>query len=109
MASASLAVALAAAVVPVACGESTPALTSEERIEAAVAEKLASWRGRRATDCARVALAAAQLRADSLILDYAYAQRMMLDRPARPVPPPEPPLRRPHDTLRLEPFLGDTL
>ena len=84
-------------------------LEGEARIEAAVAEKLAGWRGRREDACYRRALDEAEVRADSMILDYARAQALQLERPARPPRPVAPPLRRPSDTLTLEPFLADSL
>lgn len=91
------------------CRQTPPALSSETRIAIELANKVDSWRARRRAECLSRALAAAQLRADSMIMDYAYEQRMMLDRPARPVRPDEPELLRPSDTLKLAPFLGDSL
>ena len=102
-----------ALVVPVAAeqaGLSDPEqLEGEARVEAAVAEKLAGWRGRRENACYRRALDEAEVRADSMILDYARAEALQLERPARPPRPVAPPLRRPSDTLTLEPFLADSL
>ena len=84
-------------------------LEGEARIEAAVAEKLANWRERREAACRSRALVEAVAAADSMILDYARARALTLERPGRPDRPEAPPLRRPSDTLTLEPFLGDTL
>lgn len=84
-------------------------LEGEARVEAAVAEKLAGWRSRREEACRKRALAEAEVRADSMILEYARAEAQQLERPARPPRPVAPPLRRPSDTLTLEPFLTDTL
>lgn len=80
-----------------------------EMINEEVLTKLASWQGRREKDCRDKAMTIALARADSMILDYAREQKMMLDRPSRPVRPEEPELRRPSDTLELRPFLGDSL
>lgn len=82
------------------------AYTSAELVERAIAEKLAGWQDRRDRECRRRALAAAMVEADSLMLDYAREQKLMLDRPGRPIRPVEPPLERPSDTLELRPFLG---
>jgi len=90
-------------------GDDTESLSSEELIQRDVAEKLAGWTDRRDRDCRRRALEAALLRADSLMLDYAREQKLMLDRPGRPERPLEPELRRPSDTLVLRPFLSDTM
>ena len=112
---AALAGAVAAAVAWAAPGESDGVLPDPERLEgearleAAVAEKLAKWRGRREAACRERALAEARAAADSMILDYARARALQLERPSRPVRPETPPLRRPSDTLALRPFLRDTL
>lgn len=71
--------------------------------------KLSSWQSRRAKDCRDRAMSLAVARADSMILAYAREQKMMIDRPSRPVRPEEPELRRPSDTLQLKPFLSDSL
>ena len=84
-------------------------LEGEARLEAAVAEKLAKWRGRREAACRERALAEARVAADSMILDYARARALQLERPSRPLRPETPPLRRPSDTLTLQPFLRDPL
>ena len=85
-----------------------PPASTEERVATALNEKLEGWLARRRSECRAAALVDAQQRADSLVLDYAFAQKMMLDRPGRPMRPPEPPLLRPSDTLELRPFLPDT-
>jgi len=74
-------------------------------LDESVASKLASWQMRRDRACRIQALGQAELLADSLILDYAREQKLMLARPGRPLRPEEPPLRRPSDTLQLAPFL----
>lgn len=51
----------------------------------------------------------AAVQADSMILEYAREQKLQLERPSKPIRPEEPALRRPNDSLKLEPFLGDTL
>jgi hypothetical protein len=51
----------------------------------------------------------ALVNADSMILDYAREQKLQLERPSKPIRPEEPELRRPNDTLRLEPFLKDSM
>lgn len=84
-------------------------LEGEARLEAAVAQKVSAWRARRLGACRSRALAEAETLADSLILDYARAEALQLERPSRPPRPTEPPLLRPSDTLTLAPFLGDTL
>lgn len=91
------------------CRQNAPQRPREVRVAEAVAEKLATWRARRGAECRREALAAAQARADSLIMDYAYAERLKLARPSRPIRPTEPPLLRPDDSLSMVPFRGDTL
>ena len=84
-------------------------LEGEARIEVAVAEKLARWRERREAACRNRAYDEAVALADSMILDYARARALQLERPGRPDRPEAPPLRRPSDTLTLAPFLRDTL
>ena len=92
----------------VACDRG-PQQSTEARVEAAIERKLEGWMLRRKERCRDAALAIALERADSMILDYARAQKLQLERPSRPLRPTEPPLRRPNDTLTLEPFLGDSL
>ena len=101
---AALALAVTLTLTLAAC-EIEPERTSTERIDEEVARKLATWRKRRAEDCHSSALTRATAIADSLILDYAYAQKMMRPRPSRPVRPDEPTLLRPSDTLVLAPFI----
>ena len=91
------------------CRQNAPQRSPEERIDAAVAEKLAAWRARRALECRRAALEEAQRLADTLIMDYALAKKLELPRPSRPIRPEEPPLLRPSDTLRMAPYREDTL
>ncbi len=91
------------------CRQNQPTLSTEERIAAEVSSKLESWRARREGECLKQALTTAQLVADTLIRDYAFAKHIELERPTRPPRPAEPPLLRPNDTLELRPFLRDTL
>ncbi len=91
------------------CRQNPDALSSEERVAAEVGKKLDSWRARREAECLSRALKEAQLVADTLIRDYAFAKHIELERPVRPPRPTEPPLLRPNDTLKLRPFLKDTL
>ncbi len=91
------------------CRQNQPARGTEERVAAEVSQKLATWRARREAECLKMALATAQLVADTLIRDYAFAEHIKLERPIRPPRPTEPALLRPNDTLKLRPFLGDTL
>lgn len=91
------------------CRQNPPPRNADERIAEAVGEKLAAWRLRRRTECRREALTEAQLLTDTLVMDYALAKRLELPRPSRPIRPEEPPLLRPDDTLRLDPFRADTL
>ena len=102
-------VVLAAVVFWGGCRQNPPRRPREVRVAEAVAEKLAAWRERRGTECHREALAQAQALADSLIMDYAFAKRLELARPSRPIRPEEPPLLRPDDSLSMAPFRGDTL
>ena len=79
------------------------------RILDAVATKIDAWQGRRDADCRRKAMEIAVARADSMVMDYAREQKLMLERPSRPLKPEAPELRRPSDTLELRPFLGDSV
>ena len=90
-------------------GPATPVVTGEELVAREVNSKLASWQQRRDQDCRRRALDLALEVADSMLLDYAREQKLMLARPSRPERPVEPELLRPSDTLQLRPFLTDTL
>ena len=89
--------------------DTTPQRSTEERVKADISKKLEGWTARRNSICRTAALEVAIGRADSMILEYAREQKLVLERPSRPVRPEEPALRRPNDTLKLEPFLGDTL
>ena len=89
--------------------EQAEAALSQRLIEQSLNQKLDGWRSRRSRDCHRQALDLALRLADSMVLDYAHAERMMLARPARPVRPLEPELLRPADSLALEPFLTDSM
>lgn len=91
------------------CVQDAPPLSTEERVAAEVEKKLATWRARREAECVQRALKAALLLADTMVMDYAFEQKLQLARPARPPRPAEPPLWRPSDTLRLGPFFADTL
>ena len=86
-----------------------PKRSTEERIMENVAEKLVGWQARRDRTCRTAAMEIAIVQADSMILAYARENKLQLERPSRPVRPDEPELKRPNDTLKLEPFLGDTL
>jgi len=89
--------------------DSTPQRSTEKRVKDEILKKLEGWSARRNLTCRTAALEVAIARADSLILEYAREQKLQLERPSRPIRPEEPALRRPNDTLKLEPFLGDTL
>ena len=99
----------AAVVLGGGCRQNAPQRPREVRIAEAVAEKLATWRARRRNECYREALDDAQVLADSLVMDYAFAKRLELARPSRPIRPEEPPLLRPDDSLSMDPFRGDSL
>ncbi len=86
-----------------------PEVDPQVLIDQEVATKLAGWQSRRDRDCRQRAMAQALLLADSMLLEYAREQKLMLPRPSRPLRPDEPDLRRPSDTLELRPFLGDSL
>ena len=88
-----------------ACSSEREAQSRQERIQTALAEKIDGWIGRRQSECRDQALAKAFGLADSLMLEYAREQALMLNRPSRPMRPDEPELRRPSDTLRLSPFI----
>jgi len=83
--------------------------TIDERINAELANKLAGWQARRDLNCKTKAMEIAIEKADSMILEYAREQKLQLERPSRPIRPEEPTLRRPNDTLKLAPFLNDSL
>lgn len=83
--------------------------STQERIEEEVVVKLRQWKSRRAASCRKQAMEIALVNADSMILDYAREQKLQLERPSKPIRPEEPELRRPNDTLRLEPFLKDSM
>ena len=102
------AIAIAVLCAAFACDTSSNRST-EERIAEEVAEKLAGWQARRDKTCHKKALEIATVKADSMILEYARENKLQLERPSRPIRPEEPELRRPNDTLKLAPFLGDSL
>ena len=109
VASAVAVVTAASAVLGGGCRQNAPQRPREVVLAEAVAEKVDAWRARREAECHREALAAAQALADSLIMDYAFAKRLELARPSRPIRPEEPPLLRPDDSLSMDPFRTDTL
>lgn len=88
---------------------SVPKKSTQERIEEEIIEKLDRWQRRRDASCRKKAIEIAFARADSMILEYAREQKLLIERPSRPIRPEEPELRRPNDTLKLEPFLQDSM
>jgi len=84
-------------------------MSTKERIKEEVIVKLQRWESRRAASCRSTAMEIALVNADSLILEYAREQKLQLERPSKPIRPEEPELRRPNDTLKLEPFLQDSM
>ena len=86
-----------------------PGKSKKERIEEQIVEKLQRWQSRRVATCRNTAMEIAFANADSMILEYAREQKLQLERPSRPIRPEEPELRRPNDTLKLAPFLEDSM
>ena len=83
--------------------------STQERIDEEIIEKLAGWKARKEAACRTTAMEIAFVKADSMILEYAREQKLLIERPSRPIRPEEPELRRPNDTLKLAPFLKDSM